>query len=67
MQRHLVKPGITGWAQVNGFRGETRTDEGMRKRVEYDMIYIENWSIGFDIKIIIQTIWRLFKGDPEAY
>jgi len=67
MQRHLVKPGITGWAQVNGFRGETRTDEEMRKRVEYDMIYIENWSIGFDIKIIIQTIWRLFKGDPEAY
>ncbi|MBI1260853.1 MAG: undecaprenyl-phosphate glucose phosphotransferase [Rhizobiales bacterium] len=53
--RHKVKPGITGWAQINGFRGETDTPEKMRKRVEYDLYYIENWSIWLDIKIILLT------------
>lgn len=67
MLRHLVKPGITGWAQVNGFRGETKTDEQMKKRVELDMIYIENWSFLLDLKIIFLTIWKGLKGDPGAY
>jgi putative colanic acid biosynthesis UDP-glucose lipid carrier transferase len=56
MQRHRVKPGITGWAQVHGLRGETETLEKMQKRVEYDLYYIENWSMWLDIKIIIRTI-----------
>ncbi|NMY40024.1 undecaprenyl-phosphate glucose phosphotransferase [Pseudomonas sp. WS 5013] len=59
MQRHKVKPGITGWAQVNGYRGETDTLEKMQKRVEYDLWYIDNWSLWLDIKIIL---WTLFKG-----
>jgi len=54
-RRHNVKPGITGWAQVNGLRGETDTVEKMRKRVEYDLYYIDNWSILFDLKIMIMT------------
>lgn len=57
MQRHRVKPGITGWAQVNGYRGETRTVEKMRKRIEFDLYYIENWSIWLDIKIVVLTIF----------
>lgn len=60
MQRHLVKPGITGWAQVNGWRGETDTLEKMEKRVEYDLHYINNWSLWFDIKIIVLTIFKGF-------
>ena len=59
MLRHKVKPGITGWAQVNGFRGETDTLDKMEKRIEYDLFYIENMSIAFDLKIIAMT---LFKG-----
>jgi putative colanic acid biosynthesis UDP-glucose lipid carrier transferase len=66
MQRHKVKPGITGWAQVNGWRGETDTLEKMKKRVEYDMYYIQNWSLWFDLKIIILTIVRGF-SDKNAY
>lgn len=60
MQRHRVKPGITGWAQVNGWRGETDTLEKMEKRVECDLYYINNWSIGFDLKIILLTLFRGF-------
>lgn len=60
MQRHRVKPGITGWAQVNGWRGETDTLEKMQKRVEYDLYYINNWSLGFDCKIILLTFLRGF-------
>lgn len=60
MQRHKVKPGITGWAQVNGWRGETDTLEKMQKRVEYDLYYIENWSLVFDLKIIFLTVFRGF-------
>ena len=59
MLRHMVKPGITGWAQVNGLRGETNTLDKMKKRVAYDLYYIENWSLWFDLKIIFLT---LFKG-----
>lgn len=60
MQRHKVKPGITGWAQVNGFRGETDTLDKMEKRVEYDLFYIQNWSLWFDIKIILMTVLKGF-------
>ncbi|MFI5011313.1 MAG: undecaprenyl-phosphate glucose phosphotransferase [Hyphomicrobiales bacterium] len=56
-RRHNVKPGITGWAQVNGFRGETATEELMRMRVEYDLYYIDNWSFWFDLKIILMTVF----------
>jgi putative colanic acid biosysnthesis UDP-glucose lipid carrier transferase len=60
MQRHKMKPGITGWAQVSGFRGETDTLEKMEKRIEYDLYYIENWSILFDLKIIVLTVFKGF-------
>ncbi len=53
--RHRVKPGITGWAQVNGYRGETRTLEDMRRRIELDLQYIDNWSLGLDLKILLRT------------
>lgn len=66
MWRHKVKPGITGWAQVNGYRGETDTLDKMRKRVEYDLYYIEHWSLWFDIRIILMTLWRGFT-DRNAY
>jgi len=56
MLRHIVKPGITGWAQVNGWRGETDTVEKMQKRVDYDLEYIRNWSLALDLKIILLTI-----------
>jgi Undecaprenyl-phosphate glucose phosphotransferase len=60
--RHRVKPGITGWAQINGWRGETDTVEQIRKRVEHDLYYIEHWSILLDLKIIIRTILGGFTG-----
>ncbi|PXW42885.1 putative colanic acid biosynthesis UDP-glucose lipid carrier transferase [Klebsiella oxytoca] len=60
MLRHKVKPGITGWAQINGWRGETDTIDKMQKRVEYDLEYIREWSIWFDIKIIFLTIFKGF-------
>jgi len=62
MRRHKVKPGITGWAQVNGWRGETETLDKMQKRVEFDMAYIKNWSVWLDLKIVWLTIWRGFRG-----
>lgn len=60
MLRHKVKPGITGWAQINGWRGETDTIEKMQKRVEYDLEYIREWSIWFDLKIIFLTVFKGF-------
>ena len=60
MLRHRVKPGITGWAQINGYRGETDTLEKMQKRVEYDLYYIEHWSLWLDLKIIWLTIFKGF-------
>lgn len=62
MQRHRVKPGVTGWAQVNGWRGVTDTLSKMEKRVEYDLFYINNWSLWFDLKIIMLTIIKGFTG-----
>jgi Undecaprenyl-phosphate glucose phosphotransferase len=64
--RHRVKPGLTGWAQVSGYRGQLDTDEKVRKRVEYDIAYIDNWSTWLDIKIILRTVGLLFR-DPGAY
>lgn len=60
MQRHKVKPGMTGWAQVNGWRGETDTLEKMKKRLEHDLYYIHNWSLLFDVKIILLTLFQGF-------
>ncbi len=60
MQRFRMKPGITGWAQVNGYRGETDTLEKMQRRVEHDLYYIENWTLAFDLRIIWLTLWRGF-------
>ncbi|HEN3968700.1 TPA: exopolysaccharide biosynthesis polyprenyl glycosylphosphotransferase [Klebsiella pneumoniae] len=60
MLRHKVKPGITGWAQINGWRGETDTLEKMEKRVEFDLEYIREWSIWLDLKIIFLTIFKGF-------
>jgi lipopolysaccharide/colanic/teichoic acid biosynthesis glycosyltransferase len=60
--RHRVKPGITGWAQVNGWRGETDTPEKIQKRVEYDLDYIENWSLLRDIYILALTPFALARG-----
>lgn len=67
MVRHYVKPGITGLAQVKGYRGEIETDEDMVNRIKFDVFYIENWSLLLDVKIIIQTIINIFKGDEKAY
>ncbi len=66
MIRHKVRPGITGWAQVNGLRGETETVDKMRKRVEYDLDYLRHWSAWMDIKIIFRTI-KLVIHDSQAY
>jgi len=67
MIRQLLKPGITGWAQVNGYRGETRNIELMEKRVEYDIQYMERWSTTLDIRIIFMTIINIFRGEESAY
>ncbi|QEC53353.1 putative colanic acid biosynthesis UDP-glucose lipid carrier transferase [Anseongella ginsenosidimutans] len=67
MVRHFLKAGITGWAQVNGFRGETKDSVLMERRVEHDIWYLENWSAMLDVKIIFMTIINMLKGDENAY
>jgi putative colanic acid biosysnthesis UDP-glucose lipid carrier transferase len=67
MLRHKVKPGITGWAQVNGLRGETDTVEKMKARIEYDLDYLRNWSLRLDLAIIWKTIFVVFKKPETAY
>jgi putative colanic acid biosysnthesis UDP-glucose lipid carrier transferase len=67
MVRHYVKPGITGLAQVKGFRGEIETEDDMVNRIKFDVFYIENWSLILDLKIIFQTIVNIFKGEEKAY
>jgi undecaprenyl-phosphate galactose phosphotransferase/putative colanic acid biosynthesis UDP-glucose lipid carrier transferase len=64
--RHFIKPGITGWSQVNGLRGETTELDQMTTRVEFDIWYIENWTFLLDIKIIVKTILNMVKGDENA-
>ncbi|MGZ9711447.1 undecaprenyl-phosphate glucose phosphotransferase [Glaciimonas sp. GNP009] len=66
MLRHKVKPGITGWAQINGFRGETDTLDKMRSRIEFDLEYLRNWSLGLDLLIIMRTVKEVLKKD-NAY
>jgi putative colanic acid biosynthesis UDP-glucose lipid carrier transferase len=66
MVRHKVRPGITGWAQVNGFRGETDTLDKMEGRIRYDLAYLRNWSVALDFYIIYRTIVQVFKDD-QAY
>ena len=63
MARHHEKSGVTGWAQVNGLRGDTSIEE----RTRYDLYYVENWSILFDLKIIVKTIFHIFRSDANAY
>ena len=67
MVRQFLKPGITGWAQVEGYRGETKDPKLMEKRVEHDIWYMENWSLMMDIKIIFMTVINVFKGEETAY
>ena len=62
MLRHKVKPGLTGWAQVNGWRGETDTSEKLQRRVEHDLYYIGRWGVVFDLKIIVMTVWGVLFG-----
>ncbi|MFI3220628.1 MAG: sugar transferase, partial [Methylococcales bacterium] len=66
MIRHKVKPGITGWAQVNGSRGETDTVDKMEKRIRYDLDYLRNWSLAMDLLIILKTVGVVIK-DENAY
>ena len=68
MIRHLAKPGITGWAQVNGCRGETKEISEMKERVEKDIWYIEHWSVELDISIVLKTVWQILRQkDEKAY
>ncbi len=67
MVRQFLQPGITGWAQVNGYRGETADPALMEMRVEYDIWYMENWSLMLDIKILFMTVINIFKGEANAY
>lgn len=67
MVRHLCKPGITGWAQVNGYRGETKEPEQMERRVMYDIWYLERWSFFLDLRIIFLTVYNMIKGEENAF
>lgn len=67
MTRHTVKPGITGLAQVRGYRGEIKTVEDLQNRVNLDVFYVEKWNLFLDIRIMALTIWIIFKGQPQAY
>ena len=67
MVRQFLKPGISGWAQVNGYRGETKEQHLMEKRVKMDIWYMENWSLMLDIKVMFLTVINIFKGEENAY
>jgi putative colanic acid biosynthesis UDP-glucose lipid carrier transferase len=67
MLRHIVKPGISGWAQVNGCRGETKDIADMQKRVDHDLYYIHRWNLFFDVQIVLQTVINVIRGDQNAY
>ena len=67
MLRHFVKPGITGLAQVRGYRGEIEKDSDIQNRIKFDIFYVENWSFLLDLKIIIQTVLNAFSGEEKAY
>jgi putative colanic acid biosynthesis UDP-glucose lipid carrier transferase len=67
MVRHFIKPGVTGWAQINGCRGETKEVSQMEERIQKDIWYLENWSFMLDIEILIKTVAVTVKGDKKAY
>ena len=67
MLRHTIKPGITGWAQVNGLRGQTEYLWQMEKRVEYDVWYAENWNMMLDLKIVFLTVYNAIRGEKNAF
>lgn len=67
MVRHFVKPGVTGWAQVNGYRGEIKVEEELHRRIEHDIWYLENWSIWLDMRIIFLTVYNTIKGEKNAF
>ncbi|WP_432329931.1 exopolysaccharide biosynthesis polyprenyl glycosylphosphotransferase [Mucilaginibacter sp. P25] len=67
MVRHFLKAGITGWAQVNGFRGETHDPALMEQRVKHDIWYLENWSMWLELKIVYKTVYNIIKGEENAY
>jgi len=67
MVRHFIKPGITGLAQIRGYRGEVEKNEDMENRVKLDIFYIENWSFLLDLKIVLQTVINIFRGEDKAY
>ena len=66
MLRHKVAPGITGWAQINGYRGETEKLEKMKGRIDHDLEYLRNWSLRLDLYIIVKTVWVVF-GSENAH
>jgi putative colanic acid biosynthesis UDP-glucose lipid carrier transferase len=67
MLRHFVKPGMTGWAQVNGYRGEINNEDDIKNRVQHDLWYIENWKFSLDVQIVLQTMIMMVKGDDKAF
>jgi putative colanic acid biosynthesis UDP-glucose lipid carrier transferase len=67
MVRHFSKPGITGWAQVNGYRGEITETSEIKNRVYYDIWYLENWSLLLDVKIVFLTVFNVLRGEKNAY
>jgi putative colanic acid biosynthesis UDP-glucose lipid carrier transferase len=67
MVRHFLKPGITGWAQVNGYRGETKEDKDMEDRVKHDIYYLENWTAMLDLKIVLKTVTNIAEGEKNAF
>ena len=67
MERHTVRPGITGLAQISGYRGEVKKKSDIKNRIRLDIFYIENWSFFLDLKIIMQTVFNVFKGEEKAY
>jgi lipopolysaccharide/colanic/teichoic acid biosynthesis glycosyltransferase len=67
MIRQFLKPGITGWAQINGYRGEIKDDTAIKMRVTNDLWYLENWNIWLDLRIMFLTIYKVFAGDEKAY
>jgi putative colanic acid biosynthesis UDP-glucose lipid carrier transferase len=67
MVRHFVKPGVTGWSQVMGFRGETKNLEDMENRIRGDIFYVEHWNIELDLFIVYKTVANMIKGEKGAY
>ncbi len=67
MIRHYVKPGVTGWAQINGYRGEIKTKKDLRVRIEHDIWYMENWNMWLDLRIILLTVYNTIKGEENAF